>query len=215
MYSFQPNGSPPFGCLLVNNFAFHQKPKMAARIPCHRHPSSSSSSMAMICPRSSTRQSSFRFRTSAHGSSASPHLSFTAVTDKKVQVCVSQQLFIYMQEYTIKSCWSNLLLWFIGVWGPIERDRMLQRWERRDDMWGVRRRPEARNAVAREGLLPMVSIWIDFLGSSLTLCSCWLGEDHKWLMSNENSAVFNWSSLCYDFDEIVGLWGFGSLISSS
>ncbi|CAD6339972.1 unnamed protein product [Miscanthus lutarioriparius] len=46
--------------------------------------------MATICPRSSTRQSSFRFRASAHGSSSSPRFSFTAVTDKKVQVFEDQ-----------------------------------------------------------------------------------------------------------------------------
>jgi hypothetical protein len=62
--------------------------------------------MAMICPRSSTGKSSFRFNTSAHGSSSSPHLSFAAVTDKKVQVCVSQQFFIYMQEYIIKEVYA-------------------------------------------------------------------------------------------------------------
>ncbi|CAN6214718.1 unnamed protein product [Urochloa humidicola] len=57
---------------------------MAARMPCHHHPSSTSSSMAMISPRSGSRKAAFRFSTSAHGSSSSSHLSLTAVTDKKV-----------------------------------------------------------------------------------------------------------------------------------
>ncbi|WVZ82170.1 hypothetical protein U9M48_029462 [Paspalum notatum var. saurae] len=58
---------------------------MAARIPSHHRPSSSSSfSTAMISPRSSSRQASFGLRSSAHGgSSSSPHLSFATVTDKK------------------------------------------------------------------------------------------------------------------------------------
>ncbi|CAL5051529.1 unnamed protein product [Urochloa decumbens] len=57
---------------------------MAARMPCHHHPSSTSSSMAMISQRSGSRKAAFRFRTSGHGSSSSSHLSLTAVTDKKV-----------------------------------------------------------------------------------------------------------------------------------
>ncbi|CAN6164779.1 unnamed protein product [Urochloa humidicola] len=57
---------------------------MAARIPCYHHPSSTSSSMAMISPRSGSRKSAFRFSTCAHGSSSSSRLSLTAVTDKKV-----------------------------------------------------------------------------------------------------------------------------------
>ncbi|XP_062234038.1 uncharacterized protein LOC133931215 [Phragmites australis] len=52
---------------------------MAARISCHGHPASSSS-MAMISPRSGTRKASFRFSTSAHGS----NLSFAATNNKKV-----------------------------------------------------------------------------------------------------------------------------------
>ncbi|CAN6172869.1 unnamed protein product [Urochloa humidicola] len=57
---------------------------MAARMPCHHHPSSTSSSMAMIRLRSGSRKAALRFRTSAHGSSSSSHLSLTTVTDKKV-----------------------------------------------------------------------------------------------------------------------------------
>ncbi|KAF8697954.1 hypothetical protein HU200_035453 [Digitaria exilis] len=64
---------------------------MAAKMPCHHQPSStSSSSMAMISPRSGTRKPAFRFRTSAHGSSSSSNLSLTAVTDKKVCVFEDQ-----------------------------------------------------------------------------------------------------------------------------
>jgi len=57
---------------------------MAARMPCHHHPSSTSScSMAVISPRSGTRKAAFRFSTSAHGSSSLSHVSLTPATDNK------------------------------------------------------------------------------------------------------------------------------------
>jgi len=57
---------------------------MAARMPCHHHPSSTSSSYtAMISPRSGTRKVAFSFSTSAHGSSSLSHLSLTPATDNK------------------------------------------------------------------------------------------------------------------------------------
>jgi hypothetical protein len=59
----------------------------------------------------------------------------------------------------------------IGFWRPIERGSVLQRWEGGDCLRRVRRRPQAWDAVAREGLLPMVSIWIlNILSSSYLVC---------------------------------------------
>jgi len=78
---------------------------MAARMPCHHHPSSTSScSMAVISPRSDTRKAAFRFSTSAHGSSSLSHLCLTPATDNKkvgTYTC-AQQFLIHMQEYMIK-----------------------------------------------------------------------------------------------------------------
>jgi hypothetical protein len=198
------SGSPPFGlvvCLVDALLFTSPETKMAAsRIPpCHLHPSSSSSSssMATICPRPGTRQSSaFRFRASAaHGSGSSPHLSsFTAVTGKKVKVrmCLAAASpFVYMHagvhvHTSSRGSWgggmmhrgsrSDLFLgwWLVGVRGPVERDRVLQRRGRGDGLRGVRRRPQARNAAAGEGLLPMVST-CECLGSIDRLCLFLLG----------------------------------------
>lgn len=72
---------------------------------------------------------------------------------------------------------SDLFLgcWLVGVRGPAERDRVLQRRGRGDGLRGVRRRPQARNAAAGEGLLPMVSAPVNVLDRSIVfVCSCWV-----------------------------------------
>ena len=141
---------------------FSAEPKsMAVRSSWYHHPSST---MAMISPRLGIRRSALRLITSAHGSSSPSHLSFAAATDNKK-----------VGTYTWSRTWYNkegmqlgalvVLICFlyklIGVWRPIERDSVLQRWEGGDDLRRVRRRPQAWDAVAREGLLPLViSIWI-------------------------------------------------------
>jgi len=154
---------------------FSPETKMAARMPCHHHPSSTSSSYtAMISPRSGTRKVAFSFSTSAHGSSSLSHLSLTPATDNKK-----------VGTYTWSRTWYNkegmqlgalvVLICFlyklIGVWRPIERDSLLQRWEGGDDLRRVWRRPKARNKVAGESLFPMVSIWIsEYSGSWFSVC---------------------------------------------
>ena len=84
---------------------FSPETKMAARMPCHHHPSSTSSSYtAMISPRSGTRKVAFSFSTSAHGSSSLSHLSLTPATDNKK-----------VGTYTWSRTWSAVLHSHAGI----------------------------------------------------------------------------------------------------